>query len=599
LTAGLLGAAVVLWRLVDIDAVVQAATSETPPEVETLYAEVRLPELTTTTAWTAFVYQPEHTAGFYPDPRYHRRLIERWGGLLVESGAGIQHVYGSEALDSLTGDDLLVIPSAVCLDDDERAAIARYVERGGHLMATWALGVRDAECEWIGYRFLKDLTDADAAGTLAGRPPTYITVPHGSVLAAGLPPGLRIELKTEPWLTVRAGSANVFWSDWALNPLSAPGGGAAGAAIARTAASGARIAWLGWRLDVAASEPEQRLMERLVQNAALWAAGHLLADVDPWPAGFRAALAVTQDVEHSFHNSRRLAERFRAIDVPVTFFVVSQLAAKHPELAPVLRGAGEVGSHSVDHRQVAGRLWSTQLAALRQARDDVTGWAGVEPLGLRPPRELYDERTLEAWLRVGGRYIAGSNDARTAAPEVFDVRSGRIVVLPRIVDDDYSLMISRGVTAPDSLRASLLGALDKTRQLGGLNLLTLHTQLIDSDRRIAAVESTVRSAQAAGDVWIARASEIADWWLRRSNLELRVQERVDCSAVLSVENRGTSAISSAWLHVYLPEEPQTYAAPEVGEITLDSEYGSWGLRIRIPRLEPGESLDILLPRRTA
>jgi peptidoglycan/xylan/chitin deacetylase (PgdA/CDA1 family) len=310
-------------------------------------------------------------------------------------------------------------------------------------------------------------------------------------------------------------------------------------------------------------------------------------------------MAVTQDAEHSFRNSRRLAQRFAAIDVPVTFFVVSQLAAEHPELAAVLRSAGEVGSHSVDHRQVAGRLWSTQVAAVRQAHDDVSGWAGVPPAGLRPPREVYDEYTLEAWLRAGGRYVAGSNDSRSAGPEVYEVRGGRIVVLPRVVDDDYALIVTRGVSSPDSLRAVLLGSVDKVRSLGGLNLVTLHTQLINTDRRVAAVESAVRSAQAAGDVWLTRASEIADWWLQRSYLELQVQERVDRSAVLAIRNNGTRAVSSAWLHLYLPDELATYAAPEVGETTLDSEYGPWGLRVRIPRLEAGESLAILLPRRAA
>lgn len=597
LVAGLIGAAVILWRYIDVDAVLQAATGEMPAPVTEMVADVPLPKLTSTVSWTAHLYVPEHNAGFFPVPRYHSDLNERWGALLVQIGAGIQHVRGAAALDSLGGDGLLVVAAAVCLDDDERDAIRRHVDRGGHMIATWALGVRDAECEWDGYRFLKDMTDADAAGTLAGLPPTYLTVPYGSVLSAGLPPGLRVELKTEPWVTVRSASSSVFWTDWALNPLGAPGGGAAGAAIARTTDSGSRIVWFGWRMDVAATERDRDLLERLAQNAALWAAGHVVADVNPWPDGHRSAMSVTQDAEHSFRNSRRLAERFGAMDVPVTFFVVSQLAAEYPELADVLSSAGEVGTHSVDHRQVAGKLWSGQLAGLRQARIDVEGWTGVAPVGFRPPREVFDEYTLEAWRRSGGLYLAGSNYARTAAPEIFDTPAGPVVVLPRVVDDDYAVMVTRGETSLDSLRATFLSSLEKLRWLGGLDLLTVHTQLIDSDSRVDAVESAVRAAQAAGDVWIARASDIADWWLQRSNLELQVRERVDRSAVLSISNNGASAVSSAWLHVYLPEDRETYAAPEIGAAIIDSEYGPWGLRVRLPTLAPGESIEILLPRR--
>ena len=599
LIAGLIGAATVLWRYIDVDAVLQAATGEMPAPVTEMVADVPLPELTNTVSWTAHLYVPEHNAGFFPEPRYHSDLNERWGALLVGIGAGIQHVHGAAALDSLAGDGLLVVAAAVCLDDDERDAIRRHVDRGGHLIATWALGVRDAECEWDGYRFLKDMTDADVAGTLEGLPPTYLTVPYGGVLSAGLPPGLRVELKTEPWVTVRSGSSSVFWTDWALNPLSAPGGGAAGAAIARTTKSGARIVWFGWRMDVAATERDRELLGRLAQNSALWASGHIVADVNPWPDGHRSAMSVTQDAEHSFRNSRRLAERFGAMDVPVTFFVVTQLAAEHPELADVLSAAGEVATHSVDHRQVAGRLWSGQLAGLRQARIDVQGWAGVAPVGFRPPREVFDEYTLEAWRRSGGLYLAGSNYARTAAPEIFDTPAGPLVVLPRVVDDDYAVMVTRGETSPDSLRATFLGSLEKVRWLGGLDLLTVHTQLIDSYSRVDAVESAVRAAQAAGDVWIARASDIADWWLQRSGLELQVRERVDRSAVLTISNRGDEEVGSAWLQVFLPDGRETYAAPELGEAIVDSEYGSGGLRVRLPVLAPGESIEILVPRRAA
>ncbi len=265
----------------------------------------------------------------------------------------------------------------------------------------------------------------------------------------------------------------------------------------------------------------------------------------------------------------------------------------------MLAAAGELGSHSVDHRQLGGRPWGSQLAAVNQARADIAAWSGALPLGFRPPRELFDSLTLEAWRRSGGVYLAASNGARSAAPEVFNVRSGRVVVLPRVVDDDYTVMVTRGETRPDSLRAAFLGALEKMRWLGGLDLLTVHSQLIDSSRRVEALESAIRAAREAGDVWIARTSRIAEWWLARASLELGVRERADRSAVLSVHNNGTSAVESAWLHVYLPEDGGTFAAPELGDTILESHYDPGGLRVRLPAISPGESLAILLPRRSA
>jgi peptidoglycan/xylan/chitin deacetylase (PgdA/CDA1 family) len=599
LVAGLVGAAILLWRFIDVDSLLEAAMNDAPPAVEEFVADVRLPELPATISWTAHIYVSPRSASFFPDSEYYPALIDRWESTLAGAGAEVRRTHGASGIAALPAAELLVIPAAVCLDEAEREAIRGRVEQGGHLLVTWALGARDENCNWLGFDYLRELAGAQTAGTLEGEPPNYLVVPHGSVVAAGLPPGSRLELYPEPWITLRAGASNVFWSDWALNPLSAPEGGVGGGAIARTTPSGTRFVWFGYRLDVAARPRDQRLLERLAQNAALWAAGHLVAEVDPWPSGYRAAMAVTQDAEHNFRNSRRLAEGLSEIGVPVTFFVVTQLAREHPELAGLLAAAGELGSHSVDHRQVGGRVWGAQLAGVNRARADIAGWSGERPLGFRPPRELFDSLTLEAWRRSGGLYVAASNGARSAAPEIFDVRSGRVVVLPRVVDDDYTIIVTRGQTRPDSLRAAFVTGLEKMRLLGGLSLLTTHTQLIDSRHRVEAVASAVQAARDAGDVWLARTGEIAEWWLGRSDLELTVRERADRSAILNVRNNGTSPVASAWLHVYLPEEPASFAAPELGDTVLESHYEAGGLRVRLPAVGPGESLEILLPRRPA
>lgn len=596
LVAGLIGAAILLWRFIDIDALLEA-NDDIPPPVEEVVAELRLPELPVTVSWTAHLYESPRSAHFFPERDYYYDLLTRWESLLGGIGARVRRLSGAAAIDSLADGEFLVVPAAVCLDDEERDGLDRHSERGGSVLATWALGARDEDCDWLGYEFLRDIAGAETAGTMEGRPPTYLVAPHGSVIAAGLPPGSRIELKTEPWIALRADASRIFWSDWALNPRPAPEGGAGGAALALTLDSGARFAWFGYRLNVAASPRDQRLLHRLAQNAALWAAGHVVADVEPWPGGYRAALAVTQDVEHSFKSSRRLARRFSQLDIPVTFFVVTRLALEHPELAPKLRAAGEIGSHSVDHRQIAGRRWTTQLAGASQARADIAAWSGDLPLGFRPPRELFDSLTLEAWRRSGGTYLAASNGARSAAPDIFEVESGPAVVLPRVVDDDYTVMVTRGQTRPDSLRATFTSALEKIRSLGGLDLLTVHSQLIDSERRVDAVEWAVRAAQEMGDVWIAGAAEIAAWWMQRAALQLQVRERADRSAILSVHNPGTEPVASAWLNIYLPDARSTYAAPEIGELIPESHYGRWGLRVRLPTIEPNDSLQILLPRR--
>jgi peptidoglycan/xylan/chitin deacetylase (PgdA/CDA1 family) len=306
-------------------------------------------------------------------------------------------------------------------------------------------------------------------------------------------------------------------------------------------------------------------------------------------------MAVTQDVERNFESSRRLAERLREMSAPVTFFVVSQLALENPGLAAPLGRVGEIGSHTVDHQRLAGRPLLRQFGSLRRSRDDIERWVGRPPVGLRPPAEVFDSLTLEAWARLGGLYVAATNGARTAVPAVHTVKAGPVVVLPRVVDDDYAVVVLRGRDSPDSLHAALSAGLTKMRGLGGLQLVTLHSQLIRTGAWADTVAAVVRAARAAGDVWVTRAETIARWWLARSQVDVEAAEREDGSVRLTVRNRGSEAVTPLALRIYLPEASR-YSAPEVGEATLPADYRPWGMRVIITRLGPGQELPILIPR---
>jgi hypothetical protein len=188
LVAGLIGAAVLLWRSIDIESVLEPANKDAPA-VQAVLPELVLAAPTETTPWRAYLYESRHTDAFFPDQIYYEGLAARWDSLLSGVGASVTRLNGAAAIDSIPGRELLVVPSAVCMDSEERRAIRRHADQGGHLLVSWALGARNEKCEWIGYDFLQSLSGTEAAGTMEERSPTYLAVQHGSVTAAGLPPG--------------------------------------------------------------------------------------------------------------------------------------------------------------------------------------------------------------------------------------------------------------------------------------------------------------------------------------------------------------------------------------------------------------------------
>jgi peptidoglycan/xylan/chitin deacetylase (PgdA/CDA1 family) len=334
-------------------------------------------------------------------------------------------------------------------------------------------------------------------------------------------------------------------------------------------------------------------LEALLRNGLRWAAGAAYAEIAPWPHGHRAALVLSEDVEAEFSNAAALAELARRKGVPATFFVVSQLAMEQPDLAPVLAAAGEVGGHTSDHLPVVGLTALDQRTRLRRNWTEVRGWTGTAPIGLRPPEELLDAATLLAWREAGGLYVAGVNNARSAAPEVLPTPAGPIVLLPRVMKDDYNVFVQESALRRERLRDAFLEGMRKVRAVGGLALLTLHTQVGGQPNRLVVLGEVIDSAQTGRLWWIATGGDVARWWLARAGATLALEERAGGALEVTVTAPADAALPGAVVELFLPGGGDAWM-PAAEEPALPHERTVDGLRLALDFLAPGETRRIVI-----
>jgi peptidoglycan/xylan/chitin deacetylase (PgdA/CDA1 family) len=302
---------------------------------------------------------------------------------------------------------------------------------------------------------------------------------------------------------------------------------------------------------------------------------------------------LTQDVESHFANALSLARVAKEKAVPATFFVVSQLAAEYPDMADSLAEAGEIGSHSSDHAVIADRAYIDQRARLSRSQAEIRGWAGAPVFGLRPPEERFDETTLRAWGWNGGSYIVGVNEARAGSPEVFDTPDGKIVLLPRIIKDDYNVFVQDGAMRSRRLTEAYLAGMAKINALGALAVVSLRTQVAGEPGRIQLVADVIDSARAQGDWWFASGSEMATWWLARWESSLAVAEVDDGRLQVLVQADASLGLDGAWLEVFLPGVPEDWIPRQRG-VLMRHERTEWGIRIPLSDIAPGEASQIEL-----
>jgi peptidoglycan/xylan/chitin deacetylase (PgdA/CDA1 family) len=576
----------------------------------------------------AVILSTPRNRGFYPDSSYYQKTLEHWRELVAEVGGRVRFAGSVEELGELQAQEVLLVPEAPCLSEEEVSAVVRHLRNGGGVVSNWAVGARDEACEWRGWGTVADLTGAGDVRELSRREALYLTVPGGMALSPGLDPGTRIELRPEPSLALHVPGPRVYWSDWALNPApDESGGGADVAALATRNESGGRVAWFGFHLSQAATARDSTNLEQLIRNGILWAAGRAFASVSPWPSGKRAALLLVEDVEAEHGNAAAMAELLRELELPGTFFAVSQLVMDDPELGRVLSEVGEVGSQTSDHNPVAGLSYQDQSVRLRRSWAEIRGWTGMAPAGLRPPEEAFDTNTLRAWADVGGQYVLAVlavNQARSGSPEIHRFRNqDPVVLLPRLMKDDYNVFVQEGALRTERLTEAFLEGMEKLRAIGGLAVVAVHTQIVGTGRRLEAVRAAADAAVADGDWWVGTAADVSEWWKNRGEVGVTVQpgsvtgpavtdppaggapegpssglESADSSALgldFKVRALSQQAIEGVWIDIVLPGGAGG-VVPSVDDLPVAHTRTDWGLRVPLGPLEAGVARVLSLVR---
>ena len=528
LVTALVGVAVELWRRLDVDELVGSSRSGPAASVELPAPDSASPPVAVAAdSFTVALLRNRQSARFYPDTAFYASALDIWRSRAAGMGAAVRTARTAGDLRGLSPGAVVVAPATLCLPVEAGLALQSHLEDGGSVVAVGPVGARDADCAWRGWDFLESLTGARAIREMDERSGLYLTIPGGVPLALGLEPGTRVEMRYSRQLAAVAAGPLPYWSDWGLSP--APAGPLEGvegrprpgsAATLHRTDGGGRVAWLGFHPAHAARGEDRVQARRLARNALAWAAGLPMATLAPWPGGARAGIVLAQEVESQPQNARVLAGVAEEAGVPATFFVASRLMPEGNDLGRRLARAGEIGTQTPDHSRLGGQDLDAQRLALATSRREVRRWAGTSPVGLSPPEESVDRNTLRAWASLGGRYVLTTNDARRASPEIFRTEEGPVVLLPRVIPDDYTLYVDQGMGREAMLRP-LARSLEKVRKLRGLAAPSFHTPLAGLESR-SLIEGVIDSARATGDWWWATGREAAEWWLARAGTRISI-----------------------------------------------------------------------------
>ncbi len=503
-----------------------------------------------------------------PNPEDYFNTERQWEVVLNESAIGFKVIPDEDLTPQLSASaNVLVLPSAVCLSDAQRSAIRTLAQQGMGIVASGALGARNANCSWKGWDTLSSLTGLKDPDTVGLTQEAYAGLRGGQFFSELVPAGYRVSLPKQELVFGSSHSPDIFWSDGRLRP--ARGETADGVAVGLHGAFGkGRVVWFGFNetLPDSSGNQQRSAMNRYLTAAVRWVGRQPMAVFGNWPGHSRAAVLIAEDVQHP-DQAQPAADLMRHEKVPVVFFVNSSHAAASPIAVRLLRQSGEIASSGDSDLAFADEGIGRQKTRLVNARALLERGASAPVSGFNPPQQVWDADTISALQQAGYAYYFDHSAFERAVPEIMVAPKAKSIVptdpieLARIsamaASDVEVVAAYRGPTPwQDDLGDGFLRDFQMAQYLGGVYTLSFRSDLLGAPDNLHILQSVIRKIK--GDrVWVASGSDVTSWWSQRDKIRLESQVISETRIRLSVSNRSSKPMTDASVYLYLPHRPKS------------------------------------------
>lgn len=476
-----------------------------------------------------YLYESPLTKAFFAaNGATYDPMKDRWKGYLRQSTTSFKEVTRANLLAGLKP-GVLVLGSAIVLDDQEREAVAQYAAAGGSLLITWGTGARDAKGKWVGYGFIEKLLEMKVVGKVENESnERFLNTFGDGPLSWALPAGERIFLGeiAETPLRVDSPLLAARYFDWQRAPKPKNTNGA----VAFLEKNGSRRVYLGF--SEASWDYDERLrLPKLFDGVMAWLQHKPVVSKAAWPFGDLSAQLLEMDTEAKYSFALNFAEELNQAKIRGTFYSLTSVAKDHRDVVQKLAEKHEIAYHAEVHYGFKGKPADIQKERIDTMVSEMTSIVGSRFLasvtGFRAPTESWDATTEKLLRKIGvTHHVADPASSETRLP-FFSLSEAdlspekAIVVLPRTQMDDLNYLGLK--LALDKASELIMLDFDYLHEAGALGVLSVHSQNYGPDGLMAKLTPPYvkRLQQHRQDVWTVSGQEIAAWWRERERVSFQ------------------------------------------------------------------------------
>jgi Polysaccharide deacetylase len=484
----------------------------------------------------------------------YERIVKRWRPYLIKYADEAKKITRAQLLAGLPK-GVLILPTAIALDSEERSAIESFSASGGSLLGSGAVATRDSQGKDTGLAFLERTFRVRTHGFYPASDDSFFMPFGDGPVTWPIPAARRMPIANSQDSILRISSANgaAVVMDWSRTKQTSPHD-----VMAFDETSNSRVAYFSMPDN---AWPNNKDANLVLDATLAWLRREPQAYKAAWPNGYTAAHLIEMDTEDQFHSAPNFAKDLESEGFKGTFYCLTSEAARYPNIVRDLIARGhEIGYHADVHYGFRGDPAGEQelrIRFMKQQMQAILGNRLAEATGFRAPTESYDRNTEILLRKHGVLHHAADESAHEDRLPFFSLSEPglgpdqALVVLPRTQYDDVSYKALK--YTPEQVLATLYYDLDLFVRSGAFGLLSVHSQnYVTGGLMLRTMRDYMRKvASYRKQLWVARGDEITTWWRQREMVQVDQQWARNA---LHIRLQASQAVSGLSVFITLPSK---------------------------------------------
>jgi len=460
--------------------------------------------------------------------------------------------------------EILILPGAQALSDEEVINIKKFIDGGGSVFATSGTASFSADGKWRGWEFFNEVFGMKFIKEVERDEVTKIHTLRGNLpITANIPTGYPLKVATwdrpiqvevlEPRSTQVSFWYNYRLQDGLVREEVKKSGG-----IVYGSYGKGRFVWMGFEINsVIGIQEDYIFFDRLFHNALSWLRYKPLAYVKDWPQEYKAAAMLAVMVGDQPQNVRNILSLLKAEGIKATFFVDPAKVSNYNDLVKTIASYGDIGAivdigfkASVDDTTNKLDDYDTQTKKVRQANTQIEVIKGVHADGLLPYYGLFDDNSLRAIAEAKFKYVLTDSLTDRSVPRVIIKGENTVISITKTARDDYEVIRDFGLTQQEFQLYTYKEDVDRVLFEGGLYVFKLHTEFQCQPQNISVLKDLLKYINSK-QIWVASGNEIYNWWVKKNKVEMRVEPRGESRVTVSISNPGIEKLTEIMLEIDL------------------------------------------------